>query len=158
MIVTTFKTYVEAIAFKFVQSLYEMGIDSMSVKNLSICYIATICDVVDLVDENRIIAKYGLSILNKTDNIGLQALIKECSLDKKIITVYHIGFVLGPCINATGRLETAKLSVELLLADDFEKAQELAKKLKELNTERQNITLQGVERADHIIQSGHMDR
>ena len=79
--------------------------------------------MLNLVDENRIIAKIWLNILNKTDNIGLQALIKECSLDKKIITVYHIGFVLGPCINATGRLETAKLSVELLLADDFEKAQ-----------------------------------
>ena len=149
-----------AIAFKFVQSLYEeMGIDSTECEEfIQYAAIATICDVVDLVDENRIIAKYGLSMLNKTDNIGLQALIKECSLDKKIITVYHIGFVLGPCINATGRLETAKLSVELLLADDFEKAQELAKKLKELNTERQNITLQGVERADHIIQSGHMDK
>lgn len=148
------------IAFKLVQSLYDcMDIDSAECEEyIQYAAIATICDVVDLVDENRIIAKYGLSMLNRTENVGLQALIDQCDLADKTITVYHIGFIIGPCINATGRLETAKLSVELLLEDDYEKAKELAKKLKELNIERQNITSQGVERAERIIENNHMDK
>lgn len=148
------------IAFKLVQCLYEqMGIDRDECEEyIQYAAIATICDVVDLVDENRIIAKYGLSMLNKTENIGLKALINECALEDKSITVYHIGFIIGPCINATGRLETAKLSVKLLLAEDYEKAKELARKLKELNIERQNITSQGVERAERIIENNHMDK
>ena len=155
-----FKLLCGRIAFKLVQCLYEqMGIDRDECEEyIQYAAIATICDVVDLVDENRIIAKYGLSMLNKTENIGLKALINECALEDKSITVYHIGFIIGPCINATGRLETAKLSVKLLLAEDYEKAKELARKLKELNIERQNITSQGVERAERIIENNHMDK
>lgn len=107
--------------------------------------IATICDVVELLGENRIIVKEGLKLINNTSSIGLKALIKATGLEGKEISEYHFGFVLGPCINATGRLETADLSVELLITEDEKYAEELAKKLYELNVERQELTFDSVE-------------
>lgn len=107
--------------------------------------IATICDVVELLGENRIIVKEGLKIINQTSNKGLKALIKATGLEGKEISEYHFGFVLGPCINATGRLETADLSVELLVTEDEKKAEELAEKLFDLNVERQELTFDSVE-------------
>lgn len=107
--------------------------------------IATICDVVELLGENRIIVKEGLKLINNTSSIGLKALIKATGLEGKEISEYHFGFVLGPCINATGRLETADLSVELLITEDERYAEELAKKLYELNVERQELTFDSVE-------------
>ncbi|WP_163193328.1 single-stranded-DNA-specific exonuclease RecJ [Clostridium thermarum] len=148
------------IAYKFTEVLYEaMGIKRGEAKELlQYAAIATICDVVDLVDENRIIAKKGLEMLNNTDNLGLRALMVECGLDNKTITAYHLGFVIGPCINATGRLESAKLSVELLLCEDEDEAVYLAKRLRDLNEERQSITLSSVERISKLIESNKMDR
>ncbi|MBD7909897.1 single-stranded-DNA-specific exonuclease RecJ [Clostridium cibarium] len=108
--------------------------------------IATVCDVVEILGENRIILKEGLKQINNTENKGLKALIKETSLENKEITEYHFGFVLGPTINATGRLETADLSVELLITNNEERAAELAKKLYELNKIRQDLTSESVER------------
>lgn len=107
--------------------------------------IATICDVVELLGENRIIVKEGLQLINNTSSIGLKALIKATGLEGKEISEYHFGFVLGPCINATGRLETADLSVELLITEDEKYAEELAKKLYDLNVERQELTFDSVE-------------
>ena len=105
--------------------------------------IATICDVVDLVDENRIIVKHGLELINSTENVGLKALIQESALSKTI-GVYHIGFVIGPIINASGRLDTAYLALELLLCDDVERATIMAKELRELNEERKALTEKGI--------------
>lgn len=107
--------------------------------------IATICDVVELLGENRIIVKEGLKLINNTSSIGLKALIKATGLEGKEISENHFGFVLGPCINATGRLETADLSVELLITEDEKYAEELAKKLYDLNVERQELTFDSVE-------------
>ena len=107
--------------------------------------IATICDVVELLGENRIIVKEGLKLINNTSSIGLKALIKATGLEGKEIGEYHFGFVLGPCINATGRLETADLSVELLITEDEKYAEELAKKLYDLNVERQELNFDSVE-------------
>ena len=107
--------------------------------------VATICDVVELLGENRIIVKEGLKLINNTSSIGLKALIKATGLEGKEISEYHFGFVLGPCINATGRLETADLSVELLITEDEKYAEELAKKLYDLNVERQELTFDSVE-------------
>ena len=107
--------------------------------------IATICDVVELLGENRIIVKEGLKLINNTSSIGLKALIKATGLEGKEISEYHFGFVLGPCINATGRLETADLSVKLLITEDEKYAEELAKKLYDLNVERQELTFDSVE-------------
>lgn len=107
--------------------------------------IATVCDVVDLLGENRIIVKKGLEQLNSTDNTGLKALITASGLAGKEILSYHLGFVLGPCINATGRLETASLSLELLMSTDEAEALILAERLVALNKERKEMTEKSVE-------------
>lgn len=136
------------IALKFSQCLFkEMNIEESKYEELiEYAAIATVCDVVDLVDENRIIVKKGLELLNNTSNIGLKELYKLTGLEDKIIGEYHLGFVIGPCINATGRLETAKLSVELLITESLERAKELSKQLYELNSIRQELTQESAER------------
>lgn len=143
------------IALKFVQRLYEkLAIDKKELEDyIEIAAIGTICDVVDLLDENRVIARYGLFLMNRTKNTGLKALIKENGLEGRKLNSYHVGFIMGPCINATGRLDTAALSVELLLCEEEERAAELAKRLKELNTERQNMTVNSVEEISSCIES-----
>lgn len=146
------------IALKFAEALYkEMGIPhEEALAFIEIAAIGTICDVVDLLDENRIIAKNGLQMLNQTKNLGLQALIEETGLTDKKIGVYHIGFIIGPCINATGRLDTARLSVELLLSENVEEAKSLAKKLHQLNVERQELTIHSVEQITLMIDSSDL--
>lgn len=146
------------IAFKFVQALYSVfNIPENEVLEfLEYAAIGTICDVVDLVDENRIIAKNGLRLIRDTKNMGLNAIIKETSINKDTINSYHIGFIIGPCINATGRLETAKLSVELLLTEDEEVAKGLAIKLHKLNMERQEMTIKSVEEIESIIENSSL--
>ena len=136
------------VAFKFIQGLYrEFSIDlEESIELLEFAAIATVCDVVDLIDENRIIVKKGLELINNTTNEGLKALIKVKNLEDKPISEYHFGFVIGPCINATGRLEIADISVELLITDDEERAKELAYKLNELNEKRQELTTESTEK------------
>lgn len=142
------------IALKFSMCLLkEFGKDVSEYRELyQYAAIATVCDVVELLDENRIILKEGLKIINNTENKGLLALIKETSLEGKEIGEYHFGFVLGPTINATGRLETADLSVELLITDNEERAKDLAKKLYELNKIRQDLTSESVERVIEKIE------
>ncbi|WP_434283078.1 single-stranded-DNA-specific exonuclease RecJ [Clostridium botulinum] len=146
------------IAFKFSKLLYEkLNMNPNKYKELlQFAAIGTICDVVDLKGENRIIAKLGLESINNTNNLGLRALIKETSLNEKNITSYNVGFIIGPCINATGRLDTAALSVELFLAKDIKRAEKLAKELRNLNTERQEITMEGVEEITYTIENSSL--
>lgn len=142
------------IALKFSKCLFdEFNIPNDKFLDLfQFAAIATVCDVVDLVDENRIIVKKGLELLNKSENYGIQELKKATLLNDKKIEEYHLGFVIGPCINATGRLETADLSVELLITDDRERAKKLANQLSELNTIRQDLTKESTERIINRIE------
>lgn len=135
------------IALKFSTALYKkMNIDISNLNELiEIAGIGTICDVVDLIDENRIIAKNALNSLKSTKNIGIDALMEVLGIKDRKLNAGTIGFQIGPCINATGRLETAALSVDLLLCKDKEKAKDLATKLCELNKKRQSMTTKNVE-------------
>lgn len=143
------------VAFKLVQALYETyGIAQEE------CYplienaaIATVGDVMDLVDENRIIVKEGLKRIRDTKNKGLASLISLNGLNEGNISSYHIGFVLGPCINAGGRLDTAKRALDLLNSETAEEAGRLAGDLKNLNDNRKALTLKGLEQALHIIET-----
>ena len=142
------------IALKFSKCLFdEFNIENEKFIDLfQFAAIATVCDVVDLVDENRIIVKKGLELLNESENYGIQELKKATLLNDKKIEEYHLGFVIGPCINATGRLETADLSVELLITEDRERAKVLANQLSELNTIRQDLTKESTERIINRIE------
>lgn len=115
--------------------------------------IATVGDVMDLKDENRIIVKEGLRRLHHTSNLGLQELIRVNNLEPEQIGSYHIGFVLGPCLNATGRLDTAVRALKLLCCESREEAAVLAGDLKAMNESRKEMTAQGVEKAIQIIES-----
>lgn len=119
--------------------------------------IATICDVVDLVGENRIIVKKGLETLNKTGNIGLKALFDMCGIKDKEIGVYHVGFIIGPTINASGRLDSALYALKLLLCEDVVLAYEIAKNLRDLNEDRKNLTSSGVEMVINQIEKKNMN-
>ena len=137
------------VAYKFIRCLYDMmGLkwdDPM--RYIDMLAIATQCDVMSLTDENRIYVKYGLEHMINTDNVGLRALLMACGLEGKKIYSYHLGFVIGPCINATGRLESAKRGLELLLTKDDIKARHIAEELKELNIKRKEMTNNGVKEA-----------
>ena len=85
----------------------------------------TVCDVVDLIDENRIIVKEGLKRINNTYNLGLKSLIEATGLEGKTINTYSLGFIIGPCINASGRLGNAEMAVELFLTENVEKARNM---------------------------------
>lgn len=147
------------VAFKLIDILYKkMGIGKSEVYKLTeYVAIASVCDVVDLVDENRIFVKNGLKILNQTSNLGLKELIKAAGIENKVITVYHLGFIIGPMINASGRLDNAKKGVELLLSDNQADAAILAKELHDLNNQRRDITQEGVERATQYIEKNNME-
>jgi single-stranded-DNA-specific exonuclease len=148
------------VVFKFAQVLYDlMGINKKEAYDLlEFTAIATVCDVVDLTDENRIIVKNGLKLINNTKNIGLKALFEETGLAGKEINVYSLGFVIGPSINASGRLEQAIWALKLLLSKDAEEAKQLAQKLHKLNKERQDITNAGVEMAVQVIDNSDMKK
>ncbi len=121
---------------------------------LSYAAFATVGDIVDLTGENRILVKEGLGRLRKTENRGLLALCRECGIEARAIDTYHIGFVLGPCINASGRLGSAMRAYELLSAEDSETASRLAYTLRSLNDSRKSLTEEGVAAASAIIESG----
>ncbi|NLY66102.1 MAG: single-stranded-DNA-specific exonuclease RecJ [Tissierellia bacterium] len=145
------------VAFKFVQVLYEeMGIDVReSYELLEFVAMGTVCDVVDLVGENRIIVKEGLKRINNTDNKGLKALIKATGLEGRRINPYTLGFVIGPSINASGRLDSADIAVELLLTSDENLAYEYAERLHSLNEERKYMTEKGIKKViDQIEMNG----
>ena len=109
--------------------------------------IATVCDVMDLVDENRTLVKLGLKHLRNSSNYGLNALIELSDININNLTAYHLGFIIGPCLNASGRLDTAKEGLRLLLAKSKEEAFVIAEKLKKLNDTRKDMTADGVEEA-----------
>lgn len=113
---------------------------------------ATIGDVMELKDENRILVKKGLSLMERTKNNGLKALLLATGLEGKKISPYHIGFIAGPCLNATGRLDTAARALELLQETNYEKAVQEANDLKELNDARKELTIKGVEAAMELVE------
>lgn len=143
------------VAFKLMEVLYEeLGMNKEECyKLIEFVAIATVCDVVDLIDENRIFVKNGLNMLNNTTNIGIKALKKASGLEDKEITAYHLGFVIGPCLNASGRLDSAKKGLELLLMENYEDAENLAQEIVDLNDARKKMTKEGVDRAINIIDS-----
>lgn len=138
------------VAYKLVQVLFrQMGKGEEEVyRFLPYAAFATIGDVMELTGENRILVKEGLKRLHQTENLGLHALMMQNKLLPKDIRAYHIGFILGPCLNASGRLDTAIRALQLMQAKDMQSAAELAKDLTDLNVSRKEMTVKGVEQAD----------
>lgn len=137
------------VAYKLMRALYEaFGIPLKKWEEmLEFAAIATVGDVMKLQDENRIVVKEGLKRIGQTKNLGLLSLIDKNNLNPETLTAYHIGFVIGPCLNAGGRLQTAKIALKLLMAEDLETASQLAGELKDLNEQRKDMTLKGTEEA-----------
>ncbi len=142
------------VAYKLIEYLYILfkkekeGLYSL----LEYVAIATVCDVVDLIDENRIIVKEGLDLINNTNNLGIKALIDVSGIKNKMAS-YHLGFIIGPTINASGRLDTALLALDLLLSKDEAQAYKIAEDLRALNEERKTITNLGIENIKTQIES-----
>lgn len=143
------------VAYKLISLLYDrLGFDKKELEDyIEFMAIATVGDIVDLIDENRIVVKYGLKHIAHTKNTGLRALIEECQLDINNISSYHIGFVIGPCLNASGRLDTARQAIELMLCKDNEKAHNMAKELIALNNERKSMTEQETHKAIELVEN-----
>lgn len=142
------------VALKVMEALYRKIQPERDIVDelLEFAAIATVGDVMELKDENRILVKEGLKRLHKTSNLGLQELCRVNNLEPENITPYHIGFVLGPCLNATGRLDTAKRALKLLCSDRREEASHLAGDLKSLNESRKELTAEGVEEAIALVE------
>lgn len=147
------------IAWKLIRVLYEkLGIpESEWMDLLEFAAIATVGDVMKLQDENRLIVKYGLKKIGSTKNTGLRKLIEKNNLDIENLSAYHIGFVIGPCLNAGGRLKSAKVALRMLLAEDPERAGEMADELKELNDMRKDMTAKGEAEAIEQVEKQYMD-
>ena len=148
-----------AVAYKLMEALYEAsGKDSADIDYLmEEVAIATVGDVMRLQDENRIIVKYGLRRMAETKNLGLKKLAEKNNLDLSTITAYHIGFVIGPCLNAGGRLQTAKLALSMLLAETEDEAEALAQELKSLNDMRKDMTEQWTAEAKLLADTRYRD-
>ena len=145
------------LSYKFARLLLqEFCIDDEALEKqlVSFAAIATVCDIVDLLGENRAIVQKGLPEIQKTENIGLRVLMEEAGLADKIVSDYHIGFIIGPCINATGRLESGRQAVELFCSKNEKEAREKAKNLVQLNEERKHLTEEAAMRADLALQEG----
>lgn len=125
---------------------------------LHLATLATVCDIVDLMEENRIIVKRGLKTMTQTTNIGLKTLLEETNLEQKELTEYHIGFIIGPCINAAGRLETATTAVSLFCEEVPEKAREYALTLIEQNESRKQMTEKATEKVIEELKSKPLDK
>ena len=152
------------VAYKLVQQLmeeYGQSGNARDEKNevmeelLEIAAFATVCDLMELKDENRIIVKCGLENMRQSRNLGLKALIEVCGVESGQLSSYHIGFILGPCMNATGRLDTAKRALELLQSKNRAEAVKIAAELKNLNDIRKEMTVKGTDEAiAHIEKEG----
>ena len=144
-----------AVAYKLILALYERyGIPKAEGEEfIELAAIATVGDVMDLQGENRVLVKEGLKRLENTWNLGLRELIRANGLEDKKITAYHIGFVIGPCLNASGRLDTAARSLELLKSQDVKEAARLAGDLLAINQSRKALTAQGVEQAVEMVET-----
>lgn len=145
------------VAYQFMTALFEtMDRGKNYVRGLlPYAAMATVCDVMELQGENRIVVKAGIEALKTNNDTGINALIEICKLNKRNIEAYHFGFVLGPCLNASGRLDTAKKAMELLECQDKELAFTLAEKLKRLNDERKELTETGTKEAVRIAEKIH---
>lgn len=145
------------VAYKLVQALYEnVGIPFPEAELLQFAAIATVCDVMELKDENRIIVKEGLKLLRTNPNPGIRALLEVNGIEQDKLNVYHLGFVLGPCMNATGRLDTARRALALLQSKERSQAVTIAGELKELNDSRKSLTAEGVKQAVEQIEQQHL--
>ena len=147
------------VAYKLVEALYEEYRIAREewLDMLEFAAIATVGDVMRLQDENRIIVKYGLRRMAETKNLGLKKLAEKNNLDLSTITAYHIGFVIGPCLNAGGRLQTAKLALSMLLAETEDEAEALAQELKSLNDMRKDMTEQWTAEAKLLADTRYRD-
>ncbi len=128
----------------------------MTMKMLPFAAVATVTDIMKLQGENRILVKYGLKLLSDADNVGMMELLRANGLQDTELSAYHIGFVIGPCLNATGRLESAKMAITLLLETDHVRAQSEAARLVELNTHRKDMTEEGKAAAFEMIENTHL--
>ena len=148
-----------AVAWKVLQVLYEkMGFPvEETYEFLENVAFATVGDVMNLTDENRILVKEGLNRIHHTKNPGMRALIFQNHLEPQDINAYHFGFVLGPCINASGRLDTAKISLRLFLQENESEAAQIAKTLVELNAQRKDMTAEGVEQAKSLVEEKYKE-
>ena len=148
------------VAYKMIQALAEEtgseALGSALDELLQFAAIATVCDVMELKDENRIIVKEGLKRLRQTENPGIRALMEVNGIEPAKLSAYHLGFVIGPCLNATGRLDTAVRALELLNSTAKTEAMTAAAELKELNDSRKNLTLKGVEQAVQYVEEHHL--
>ncbi|MBR4082902.1 MAG: single-stranded-DNA-specific exonuclease RecJ [Lachnospiraceae bacterium] len=144
------------VAYKVIKAVGEKSgyqhLEQLLMELLPFAAIATICDVMELKDENRILVKEGLKQVQVTSNWGLRALFEVNDIDPTKANAYHLGFIIGPCLNATGRLDTAHRALELLQSNSKAEAMVAATELKELNDSRKNLTLSGVEKAERLIQ------
>lgn len=143
-----------AVAWRLAEVLYrEEGIPEEEFLDLAeFAAVATVGDIMDLTGENRILVKYGLKRLEHTKNPGYRALLAVNGLEGRKLTAYHIGFVIGPCINASGRLDTARRALQLLGAGTKAEAEELAGDLKALNDSRKELTVKGTQKAVELIE------
>lgn len=155
------------VAMKCVQILFDLAKKDGKVQEdlagrvmeeiIEFAALGTVCDVMPLCDENRILVKEGLRLMEKSHNMGLRTLLQEKELSEKRLSAYHLGFEIGPCINAMGRLETAKKALELFEATDEDEAIRLARHLVDTNEERKEMTQKGVEEAMHQVDTQWAD-
>lgn len=147
------------VAYKLVEALYEIQDPSLDISDglLEFAAIATVGDVMELLDENRIIVKYGIERIKTTQNVGLRALIDVTQINKDKLSTFDIGFVLGPCINATGRLDTAERALSLFTTTDQTEAVQIANELKDLNDSRKELTkryqTEAIHQAEKMIET-----
>ena len=146
------------VAYKLIQVLYEKAAVPQQewLEMIEFAAIATVGDVMRLQDENRILVKEGLKRMPQTKSLGLKKLVEKNNLDITHLNAYHIGFVIGPCLNAGGRLQTAKLALQLLLSQDEQEAERLAVELKLLNDQRKDMTAQGLLQAAQQVDERYM--
>lgn len=152
------------VAYKLIQELFSMETEQEQTEKkqilqelLAFAALATICDVMELKDENRILVKEGLHVMEHTTNLGLKALLMVNGLEQKTLSPYHAGFVIGPCLNATGRLDTAGRALELFDASDWKEAVNFATDLKALNESRKQMTEDGVKAAIEQVEASLLE-
>lgn len=150
------------VAYKLMEALAERtqnaALQTAMEELLEFAALATVCDVMELKDENRILVKEGLKRMRRTVNPGLRALMEVNGIEPEKLNAYHLGFVIGPCLNATGRLDTAVRALELLQSTTKAAAMNAAAELKALNDSRKNLTAQGVEQALAYVETRHMEK
>lgn len=148
------------VAWAVIVALYEKNnIEQREVEDLlEFVAFATVGDIMSLTGLNRILVKEGLKRIHHTTNIGMRALVSQCGFLPEQIDTYHFGFVLGPCINAAGRLDTARRALRLFISESPEEAAEIADELVVLNEERKEMTRQGVEEAKQLVEEGGYEK